>query len=1118
MDETKKHELYFLIAKLLRSEFPSIGSAFIHECEIRQKLPSLVFSSNPTFEHLENVSLNGVPDDQLIRLVQLASPNQDLNSSLLFNAAKTYQTPSFARCTSAHIMPTVSPLYGFAPIARLVGHYAEIYCLAFDKTNQVLITGSDDTTVKVWNYAKKRLIGALHLNRNVISDIQVHPSNKFFAVSSHDTSIHIISLRDLSVIHTISLNSEIHSIRFSPCGEFLAAALEEGFVRIFSVPNFDEFYAIQPKSKQAAAWIEFSSGGNFLTFSADPNNLVVFSMKTLQYQYIFQHNDLPDYVTFAKTTSKMILSCSLKERCVKILEFDGNLWTLSASLPVRHPNGYKVRVQHACFNCDDSCIIVLAANCISCFDTQTKKLINTITHDIFFESSSILAMHPFMPDVAVIGCKTGKASIWDVKKGILLVKLLVEEGPRLTEIIWANDGLTVICADSRGGFTIFGYNKKPFFTMDQFFLYEFGHYLNNNIADNEENLDDNNQQNRDFHERVFLNNIDPDDKTFTDSQGEPLIPQPEHIDISTMNLEISMPAINKKYIDDETSIIEVWRTYNKNELGASSDGSEEESEKSAPESPAEPQKHITTSRMSTRHSISIFDDILSDQFVNYSDESESSIIENDTISYSDAIEEEEKEIKQPDSTSENKSIIRPNLKGYTIYGRASNAHKAFSPEPRIRRKSKTKGKKVSKTQQRRRFKTNKQSVSSDVNSDYSSNQDEDENSYEYEEERLDLKTNNRQTKSRSPRKIPVKVSKKNTVASRKQKQNSKPKSPNLENSKNKRTRTKRFQASDSENQNMATFIRKSKAASLSPKLSNVSKIPEYALWDSLHMKTYVPQVGDRVAYIRDAHQEFEDKCQCNKIRAPFIVMESFPSVAFGVVLDIEYLVTALLIKVHITEPKSADMITQILIPYPLAPQVLVERNKYNTSIEYLSHVKDNIQIDLIKSDKEITSAFIAEIDPEWKNSPYKSITVLAEQDDDPSLISPWDISIIKRKKNDKTISSALQLINFTTFLKRFSLDDDNDDEIFRDWRIADRELDFIKNKIRPVDASMIARRISTDYYRTLSEILEDLKRLQQTMTFLMPHQEEEIMIFVNHVSEKVQKIAKSKHIDIIKLT
>ena len=147
MSQEVRRELYFLIAKYLKEQFPELGEQFIKECEEKRLFPSRVFIKNPSFETLDEKILTGIPDDQLMRLILLACPKSQFPSLFFNDAQKTPETPK-ADLLIYNIGQPTQEFPDFAPHRRISGHFEACYCLAVDNTSQVLITGADDYVIK----------------------------------------------------------------------------------------------------------------------------------------------------------------------------------------------------------------------------------------------------------------------------------------------------------------------------------------------------------------------------------------------------------------------------------------------------------------------------------------------------------------------------------------------------------------------------------------------------------------------------------------------------------------------------------------------------------------------------------------------------------------------------------------------------------------------------------------------------------------------------------------------------------------------------------------------------------------------------------------------------------
>lgn len=579
-DGTLKRQLCFLIAKFLRGNFPEFANSFIDQCEKSGNFPSSIFCKNPSFEQLEKTSLSEIPDDQLLRLVRSISaksqqPSLFLNTSDIDKPMNVCESLLFNIPFCAH-----DSIKCMKPVIRVIGHLDSVFCLDVDYTSQLLITGADDSIIKLWKIPDMVLMETILVHQNVISDIQISPDNRWIATSSHDFTIVILDLwNNCESIKKIVLESEIHAVRFSNNGDYLAAALEQGMIKIYNVnDNFSEFYTVIPPSKKACAWICFSPGDNFLAFTCEPCDICVFSMKSLTVLRLAGHQKLPDIVFFSKFSCGTFVSYSTKEKYIRIWCSDDGLWKLNTSLTLR-ANNKKTRVVKCTFNCDETNIVAISSSNLFCWDFSSKKLITSVSHPILTEHCTVLSMHPFLPNVAFVGCANGRSALWDTKLGEIIVPLELNEIHKITESVWTNDGQYVIAGDIFGGITFFGYPKGDFITLAQFFDFELDEEIHNN-----------------------------GNKIIYDGQREPLVPQPKRYSIADIRLKVKKTEISQKIRYAENEMLKKWNKVKINNFYEDDKQDEDNSEYSSDsdvhsenEAPS-----FVNSRMSTRHSLSIF--------------------------------------------------------------------------------------------------------------------------------------------------------------------------------------------------------------------------------------------------------------------------------------------------------------------------------------------------------------------------------------------------------------------------------------------------------------------------------------------------------------------------------
>ncbi|CAL1274380.1 unnamed protein product [Larinioides sclopetarius] len=214
------------------------------------------------------------------------------------------------------------------PVIRtLYDHLEEVTCLEFHPTEQILVSGSRDYTVKFFDYSKpsvKRAFRTIH-EAHVVRCLSLHPSGDFILVGTQHPVLRLYDVRTSQCFVSDQPDDQhkapITMVRYSPNANMYASCSKDGDVKLWDgVSNrcFNTF----PNAHDGAevCSVQFSRNSKYLLTSGKDSMVRLWELSMarclIQYtgagstgkqthrsQAVFNHTE--DYVLFPdeKTTS-----------------------------------------------------------------------------------------------------------------------------------------------------------------------------------------------------------------------------------------------------------------------------------------------------------------------------------------------------------------------------------------------------------------------------------------------------------------------------------------------------------------------------------------------------------------------------------------------------------------------------------------------------------------------------------------------------------------------------------------------------------------------------------------------------------------------------------------------
>ncbi|XP_007440803.2 echinoderm microtubule-associated protein-like 6, partial [Python bivittatus] len=151
------------------------------------------------------------------------------------------------------------------PMLIMQGHCeGELWALAVHPKKPLVVTGSDDRSVRLWSLVDHALIARCNMEEAVRS-VSFSPDGSQLALGMKDGSFIVLRVRDMTeVVHIKDRKEVIHEMKFSPDGCYLAVGSNDGQVDIYAVAQRYKKTGECNKSSSFITHIDWSLDSKFL--------------------------------------------------------------------------------------------------------------------------------------------------------------------------------------------------------------------------------------------------------------------------------------------------------------------------------------------------------------------------------------------------------------------------------------------------------------------------------------------------------------------------------------------------------------------------------------------------------------------------------------------------------------------------------------------------------------------------------------------------------------------------------------------------------------------------------------------------------------------------------------
>ncbi|MGI2908385.1 protein kinase domain-containing protein [Tolypothrix sp. VBCCA 56010] len=264
----------------------------------------------------------------------------------------------------------------------LKGHSSDVNSVTFSPDGQMLVTGSDDLTIKLWNLATKQEIRTFKGHSSYIYAIAISPDGQTIASGSFDKTIKLWNLNTGEEIRTLKGHSNsVASVAFSPDGKLLASSSLDKTIKLWNLQTNKEIRTFTGHSGGVAS-IAFSPDGLTLASGSYDKTIKLWQIANgKQIRTLTGHLDLVSSIAFSPDGQQ--LASGSKDKTIK-------LWNVNTGKEIRTLTGHNDKVTSVAYipkggysKNPDSVIVASGSNdnTIKLWDTATGREIRTLKKD-----------------------------------------------------------------------------------------------------------------------------------------------------------------------------------------------------------------------------------------------------------------------------------------------------------------------------------------------------------------------------------------------------------------------------------------------------------------------------------------------------------------------------------------------------------------------------------------------------------------------------------------------------------------------------------------------------------------------------------------------------------------
>ncbi|MDZ7960587.1 MAG: LuxR C-terminal-related transcriptional regulator [Aulosira sp. DedQUE10] len=211
-------------------------------------------------------------------------------------------------------------------LLTLEGHTNWIRSVAFSPDGEFLVSGSDDTTVRLWNTTTGQFLKKLEGHEQRVWSVAFSPDGKTVASSSEDKTVKLWDIHTGECLHNLKKHTHwVRGVAFSPDGKILASGSSDRTVILWDAHTGNYIRILEGQHTGRVRTVAFSSDGKILASGSDDHTIRLWDTNSGKYLDTLpkEHTQRVRSLAFSPAPTSRILASASEDH--KVILWDINV-------------------------------------------------------------------------------------------------------------------------------------------------------------------------------------------------------------------------------------------------------------------------------------------------------------------------------------------------------------------------------------------------------------------------------------------------------------------------------------------------------------------------------------------------------------------------------------------------------------------------------------------------------------------------------------------------------------------------------------------------------------------------------------------------------------------------